>query len=111
MPALPSIRTFPAIPGHEDATFRPTSGDMPVTETTQSKYLTPIRKGEYDIANISIIGHDPKDGRSYEECHAEWQRAFDGLLARSDATRWWQLWQKLRIRWQTMALATHLGMH
>ncbi len=81
-----------------------------MTSTAQSKYLRPIRKGEYDLANISMIGHDPTDGRSYDECHAEWKTALDDVMARSETSRWWQFGRKLRIRWQTMALTTHLGM-
>jgi hypothetical protein len=79
-------------------------------QTTPSRYLRPIRRGEYDIANVSIIGHDPTDGRSYEECHAEWQREFDRVQEARRITRRWNLRARLRHRFQIAALATHLGM-
>lgn len=82
-----------------------------MTATTQSKYLRPIRKGEYDLVNISLVGHDPADGRPYEACHAEWQASLDDVVRQADEVRWWQFRRHLRIRWQTMALTTHLGMH
>jgi len=75
-----------------------------------SKYLRPIRKGEYDIANVSIIGYDPTDGRAYEDCHAEWQREFDRVRAARETTPRWNLAAKLRLRFQVAALSTHLGM-
>jgi len=75
-----------------------------------SKYLRPIRRGEYDIANVSIIGYDPTDGRRYEECHAEWQREFDRVQKARRTVGRWNLSKRLRLRLQTAALATHLGM-
>jgi len=75
-----------------------------------SKYLRPIRKGEYDIANVSIIGYDPTDGRAYEDCHAEWQREFDRVRAARETTPRWNLAARLRLRFQVAALSTHLGM-
>lgn len=75
-----------------------------------SKYVRPIRRGEYDLANISLIGHDPVDGRSYEDCHDEWQRAFDETRAAAEAARWWRIRTRLRTRWRLFSLATHLGM-
>lgn len=75
-----------------------------------SKYVRPIRRGEYDLANISLVGHDPVDGRSYDECHDEWRQAFEATRSHAEAARWWQLRQRLRSRWRLFALATHLGM-
>lgn len=84
---------------------------MTRTKTSQSKYLRPIRRGEYDLANVSIMGHDPTDGRTYEECHAEWDKAFTSVKEDGRSARWWQLRRKLRLRYQAASLSTHLGMN
>lgn len=80
------------------------------SQSAPSKYLRPIRRGEYDIANVSIIGYDPTDGRPYEECHAEWQREFDRVQEALRTGSRWNLRARLRYRFQIAALATHLGM-
>lgn len=75
-----------------------------------SRYLTPIKKGEYDLVNISIIGHDPTTGRSLEECHTEWRAELDKLIEEIKTIRWWQL--RRRWNWGTRygALRSHYGM-
>lgn len=69
-----------------------------------------IRKGEYDLVNISLIGFDPVTGRSYDECHAEWRAEFEKLQQRTAKLRWWQLIENIRCRWRTVVLTERLGM-
>ena len=82
----------------------------PATGPQPSKYLRPIRRGEYDIATISLIGFDPNDSRPYEDCHREWQEALETVQTDGRAARWWQLRRRMRNRLRTAALSTHLGM-
>jgi hypothetical protein len=73
--------------------------------------LQPLRVGiDYDLVNISLIGHDPVTGRSYEECQDEWDRARDDLLARIEKLRWWQLTDRFRLVRQCAVLRQRLGM-
>jgi hypothetical protein len=76
----------------------------------ESRYLTPIRKGEYDLVNISLIGHDPTTGRSYEECHAEWKGELDKLAAEEKTIRWWQFSRRRVWGAKVFALNSHFGM-
>lgn len=69
-----------------------------------------LRKGEYDLVNISLIGFDPKTGRSYEECHAEWSVEKDRVLQIWASLKWWQIAQNVKCRWQIMVLTERLGM-
>ena len=68
-----------------------------------------IRRGEYDLANIAVLGHDPNTGRSYAECHAEWRVAAAALEKRMERVRWWQIVERARIRWQLIVLTARLG--
>jgi hypothetical protein len=72
--------------------------------------MEPLRKGEYDLANISLIGFDPNTGRSFDDCWAEWAAERDRIIARLDQARWWQLIEQFRCRWQIAILAQRLGM-
>lgn len=69
-----------------------------------------IRKGEYDLVNISLIGFDPSTGKSYDQCHDEWSAERARVVARWGSLRWWQLIENIRCRWQFAALAAKLGM-
>ena len=69
-----------------------------------------IRKGEFDLVNISLLGHDPVTGRTYAECNAEWQAACDYLLWRMENTKWWQLWRVVANRWQAANLYMRQGL-
>lgn len=68
-----------------------------------------IRKGEYDLANISLIGHDPNTGRSFEECYAEWEAEREKILAEWDALPWSKFWRNIYLRWQIAALVSKHG--
>lgn len=72
--------------------------------------LPMIRKGEYDLANISLLGSCPVTGRTYEECRAEWSAAHDYLVWRIQQTRWWQVWRIWDNRKQTLNLYLRLGL-
>jgi hypothetical protein len=68
-----------------------------------------IRTGEYDLVNISLIGHD-HTGRSYAECRAEFNAALLDLEKRVERVRWWQILERCHIRWQLTVLTARLGM-
>ena len=68
-----------------------------------------IRKGEYDLVNISLIGHDPNTGKSYEACQDEWDAERDRILAEWEALPWWKVWSNLRLRWEIAALYSKRG--
>jgi hypothetical protein len=76
----------------------------------QSRYLRPIRRGEYDLVNISLIGHDPTTGRTYEECHAEWKAELDKLADEEKTIRWWQFSRRRALSVKVFALNSHFGM-
>ena len=78
---------------------------------TKSKYLRLIKKGEYDLVNISLIGFDPSTGKSFEDCSDEWRAELDKVIERSDKLRWWDLWGNLTVRWHLMCLDSHQGLH
>lgn len=68
-----------------------------------------IRKGEFDLVNISLIGHDPNTGKSYEQCQDEWDAERDRVFREWDALRWWQWIRNLRLRWQMVCLIEKRG--
>lgn len=74
-----------------------------------SRYFRPIRRGEYDLANISLVGADPITGLSFDACQAEWDRARSWLLREFDGLRWWQIVRRYKLSRQAWALRTHLG--
>ena len=58
---------------------------------------TPLKSGEYDLANISIIGYDPITGRSFDECADEWDAAAARVTLEADSLRWWQIIRRIKI--------------
>lgn len=68
-----------------------------------------IRKGEYDLVNISLIGHDPNTGRPYEKCQDEWDAERDRIMAEWDSLPWWKFWSNIRLRWEIAALFSRRG--
>lgn len=68
-----------------------------------------LRKGEYDLVNISLIGFDPVTGRSFEECHDEWDAARKAFLADYAACPWWNVPRLIRLRWQGFVLHQRHG--
>lgn len=71
--------------------------------------MKPLKAGEYDLANISLIGHDPVTGRSFAECDAEWKAELEKLKARAAARRWWQIAEYFSINRQAAIMAQRLG--
>lgn len=69
-----------------------------------------LRRGEYDLVNISLIGRDPITGRSYEECHDEWRAEVERVKNYEARLRWWNLIGRAKVRWQTWVLVERLGM-
>ena len=72
--------------------------------------LTPIKKGGYDLANISTIGHDPVSGKSYEECHQAWVAALAIVRRRVETCPWWNVPRRIRNARLTVTLQNRLGM-
>jgi hypothetical protein len=83
-----------------------------VTEKVVGKRpLEPLRRGiDYDLVNISGIGHDPVTGRTYEECKAEWDEWMNEVEARVLSTPWWNLKQYWRNWWDIAILRQRQGM-
>lgn len=74
-----------------------------------NRYLRPIRKGEYDLVNISLVGFDPITGKSYAECSAEWRATLDEVEKEAKAVRWWQLRARWAVGLKLGALRSHFG--
>lgn len=72
---------------------------------------TPLRAGiDYDLVNISLIGHDPVSGRSYEECNEEWHEALNRVQALVEDLKWWQLRRRFKIAKKLSILDQRQGM-
>lgn len=69
-----------------------------------------LKRGEYDLVNISLIGHDPITGRSYEECSAEWRKDLADVEERQKKLRWWNVIGQIRCRIDLVNLAIRQGM-
>lgn len=75
-----------------------------------SKYLRPIRKGEYDLINISLIGYDPNTLKSYDECHAAWKEQTEVVKKAAANVRWWDIPEYILVTRQAYALRSHFGL-
>lgn len=69
-----------------------------------------IRRGEYDLVNVSLIGFDPNTGQPYKQFHDEYSAALAALVDAWEGLRWWQLRTNWRLRLATAALKSHEGM-
>jgi hypothetical protein len=76
-----------------------------------SRFFTPIKRGEYDLVNISLLGFDPTTGKPYQECHDEWSAAREALEAEQKTLRWWEVGRHLAYRLKLAALTSHFGMY
>jgi hypothetical protein len=72
--------------------------------------MKPLKVGEYDLVNISLLGFDPVTGRSYEECHDEWSDERKRLQERVNRLRWWDLLERFRVARQIWIMQQRLGM-
>lgn len=72
--------------------------------------LPPLKPGEYDLANIMLLGRDPVTNRSFEECHKEWKTALAEVVERSNTCKWWNFVENLRVRRDCQILQVRLGM-
>jgi hypothetical protein len=70
----------------------------------------PLKRGEYDLVNISLIGHDPITGRSFDECSAEWNVWLEEVKRRHAARKWWQLREYFRMNYKLGVLGQRQGM-
>lgn len=87
----------------------PTKDEIEARKKNKPATLPSLRKGEFDLANISTIGYDPITKRPYAECHAEWQQHFEKLTARVNALRWWNLKERFSCARQEAILRQRLG--
>lgn len=71
--------------------------------------MGPLKAGEYDLVNISIIGYDPITGRTFDECMTEWEDALAKLTERAERLRWWQLRERFAIANQIAILRVRRG--
>ena len=69
-----------------------------------------IRRGEYDLVNVSLIGFDPNTGQPYDSFHDDYSAALNALVAEWDRLRWWQLLKNWKLRVATAALKSHEGL-
>jgi hypothetical protein len=73
------------------------------------KELRPLKKGEYDLVNICVLGSDPITGRPFNECNAEWQAWLDEAQERQKNRRWWDIVEWFRIVRITQILHQRMG--
>lgn len=71
--------------------------------------VPPLKKGEYDLVNISILGFDPVTGRSFDECNAEFNKWLNAVEVESLQLRWWQFRRRYRL-WTNIRLHQRQGM-
>lgn len=69
-----------------------------------------LKAGEYDLVNISLLGYDPVTGRTYKECHDEWQAELDKTILRFNNLRWWNIIDRISVGLQFSILKQRLGM-
>jgi hypothetical protein len=74
------------------------------------KGCVPLKRGEYDLVNICVLGHDPVTGRSFKECNAEWNVWLEEVQRRVAARKWWQLRQYFRNNFKLGVLRQRQGM-
>lgn len=72
-------------------------------------FVRPLQRGQYDLVNISLIGHDPITGRSYEACNDELSAAAITVAAQAEGVRWWHLYRQFRLRLNQVRLYQRLG--
>lgn len=72
--------------------------------------MKPLRKGEYNLVHISLIGRDPISGRSFEECRAEWKAELDIVAEEARTVRWWQIIRRVRVAWKIAILEQRQGL-
>ncbi len=70
----------------------------------------PLKRGEYDLVNISIIGFDPITGRSSEECILEHEEACARVEAECKSLRWWQVRKRFAIARKAAILSQRQGL-
>lgn len=68
-----------------------------------------IRKGEYDLVNISLIGYDPNSGESYESCHQRWHDALEEITEIGERVKWWDIPLQIKYRLGVGALYSRFG--
>ena len=70
----------------------------------------PLCNGEYDLVNISLIGHDPITGRSFETCQDEHAEALGRVIELGETLKWYQLWKRFKLARKLQILEQRLGM-
>ena len=60
-----------------------------------SRYLRPIRRGEYDLVNMMNAGGvDPCTGLSFDACYDQWDRCRKVVVAEYEAIPRWAIWRR-----------------
>lgn len=72
-------------------------------------FVRPLRRGQYDLVNISLIGHDPISGLTYEACSAELNAAATAVAGQAEGLRWWHLYRQFRLRLNLVRLYQRQG--
>jgi hypothetical protein len=72
--------------------------------------IKPLRKGEFDLVNISLIGHDPITGRSFQECADEWRGWLNEVNAGLNKLKWWQVRRRVDLARKVWILKVRQGM-
>ncbi len=79
------------------------------TLITARGFVRPLKKGQYDLVNISLIGYDPETGRSFAECSADLKAAGDAVVKDAEGMRWWHLFRQFRLRLNLIRLYERQG--
>jgi len=88
----------------------PTEEEKASADATPARWTRPIRKGEFDMVNMSMLGFDPLTGRAFDDVHAEWRAELDKHIEAGKTLRWWQLRRRWRYNQISYALRSHFGM-
>lgn len=92
------------------AIFHPAVDPANGANKVQWTATLPLKRGEYDLLNISLIGHDPNTGWSFERCHVAWRAAFRELSAEYRKLPWWDLAARMRLGRRAAVLRQRQGM-
>lgn len=75
-------------------------------EWTPRKFL---KRGEYDLVNISLIGKDPNSGWTYDQCQDAWDAALKDLNEMIATAKPWHLIKQVKMRLLAAALYQRQG--
>ncbi len=88
----------------------PTPAELRGTPPPEKVVLPTLKRGEYDLVNISLLGKDPITKRSFDECQVEYDKALRYAAWCEANTSRWNLVGHFRNRFRAVNLAIRLGM-